>query len=82
MVLCDVTQTCHVTHRIGDACTGPKKVHMCHLIANVAVGYVRHDAQTCDVFVVTYSRIRCEILTYVTLLIHIPDITMGICDKS
>jgi len=26
--------------------------------------------------------IRCDMITYVTLLIHIPDIIMGICDKS
>ena len=68
MVLCDVTQICHVTHRIGDVCAGQEKVHMRHLSANVAVEYVRHDAQTCDVFIhVIFSHMLRYSFIYVTL---------------
>jgi len=62
-------QICHVTHRIGDVCTGQEMCIMSHLSANVTVGYVRHDAQTCDVFIyVTYSHMWPYSFIYVTLL--------------
>jgi len=68
MVLCDVTQICHVSRRIGDVCAGQENVHMRHLCANVVVEYVSHDAQTCEVFIyVIYSHMLRYSFIYVTL---------------
>ena len=54
-------------------CVPDNNYIMSHVSANVTVGYVRHDTQTCDVFIyVTFI--------YVTLLIHIRDIPTGTCD--
>jgi len=63
-----MTQICHVTHRIGDVCTGQgKKNAHASSICERGCWYVRHDAQTCDVFVVRYSHVWRYSFIYVTL---------------